>query len=169
METGSSMLAVSIGFGGAIFAGLVLFWFVRAYFKKRTAAGPASGVTLPTPLHTSSWEEKRSQPRLAVSWHAAFASHRGSSPAQLKDISLGGAFVVCAHPLPLSERFHITVDLPGRGPLELQAEVVWSNIHVPADRVINRGMGIRFIANTEEKRKILSESVAAAFRPPAAV
>jgi Tfp pilus assembly protein PilZ len=119
------------------------------------------------PLRASSWEEKRSQPRLAVSWHAAFAGPRGSSPAQLKDISLGGAFVVCADPLPLNERFLITMDLPGRGLLELKAEVVWSNTHVPADRVINRGMGIRFIDNTDEKRRMLSEAVAAVLRSPA--
>jgi hypothetical protein len=167
METASSMLAVSVGMGGAIFVGFALFWFVRVYLKKRTAAGPASSVKPPTPLRAASWEEKRSQPRLAVSWHAVFASHRGSSPAQLKDISLGGAFVACANPLPLSERFLITMDLPGRGPLELKAEVLWSNIHVPADRVIHRGMGIRFIDNTEENRKILSEAVAAALRSPA--
>lgn len=167
METASSTLAVSIGIGGAVFVGFVLFWFVRVYFKKRAAAGTASSVSPPTSLRASSWEEKRSQPRLAVSWHAAFASPNGSSPAQLKDISLGGAFVVCADPLPLSERFLITIDLPGRGTLELKAEVVWSNIHVPADRVINRGMGIRFIDNTEEKRKIWSEAVAAVLRSPA--
>jgi hypothetical protein len=167
METGSSMLAVSIGLGGAIFAGLVLFWFARVYFKKRTAAGPASGAAPPVPLRASSWEEKRSQPRLAVSWHAAFTGPRGNSPAQLKDISLGGAFVVCVDPLPLSERFLITMDLPGRRPLELKAEVVWSNTHVPEERVINRGMGIRFVDNTEEKRKILSKAVAEALRSPA--
>jgi Tfp pilus assembly protein PilZ len=168
METASSMLAISIGMGGAVFVGFVLFWFVRIYFKKRKAAGPAASVPPPTLLRAASWEEKRSQPRLAVSWRATFAGHRGDSPAQIKDISLGGAFVVCAHPLPLSKRFLITMDLPGRGPLELKAEVVWSNTHVPADRVINRGMGIRFVDNSEEKRKMLSEAVAAALRSPAA-
>jgi hypothetical protein len=168
MESASSILAVSIGMGGAIFAGLVLFWFVRIYFQRRTGAEPASGVKAFPAQRTSPWEEKRSQTRLAVSWHAAFASPGGASPAQLKDISLGGAFVVCANPLPLSERFHITVDLPSRGPLELMAEVVWTNINVPADRVINRGMGIRFIDNAEEKRKILAEAVAAVLRSPAA-
>lgn len=167
METAASMLAYSIGMGGAIFVGFVLFWFVRVYFKKRTGAEPASSVTPAPPLRTSSWEEKRSQPRLAVSWRAAFAGPRGDSSAQLKDISLGGAFVVCANPLPLGERFRITIDLPGRGPLELQAEVVWSNINVPPDRVINRGMGIRFIDNAEDKRKILTEAVAAVLRAPA--
>jgi Tfp pilus assembly protein PilZ len=167
METASSMLAVSVGIGGAIFVGFVLFWFVRVYFKRRTGAEPAPGVTPPPALRASPWEEKRSRPRVAISWHAALVSPRGGSPAQLKDISLGGAFVVCPNPLPLSERLHLTIDLPGRGPLELTAEVVWSNINVPADRVINRGMGIRFIDNSEEKRKILSEAVAAVLRTAA--
>ncbi|MCK7513651.1 MAG: PilZ domain-containing protein [Desulfobacterales bacterium] len=82
------------------------------------ARGRRTGIRrcAPVPLRASAWEEKRSQPRLAVSWRAAFAGPRGSSPAQLKDISLGGAFVVCVDPLPLSERFLITMDLAGRGP-----------------------------------------------------
>lgn len=163
METASSRLALSIGTGGAVFIGFILFWFLRVYFKKRRGAEHATAPL----LQRTPWEEKRSQPRLAVSWHAAFGTPRGVAPAQIKDISPGGAFVVCAEPLPLSERFYIQIDLPGQAPLELKAEVVWSNVNVPADRIINRGMGIRFIDNEEEKRKTLSGAIAAVVRSSA--
>jgi hypothetical protein len=70
MGTASSILAVSIGMGGAIFIGLILFWFIRVYAKRRT------GLNRPPcrPASAHPWEEKRSQPRLAVSWHAAFGT-----------------------------------------------------------------------------------------------
>ncbi len=158
------ILAVSMGMGGAIFIGFILFWFIRVYAKRRTGVEQAP---IAAPPRRTPWEEKRSQPRLAVSWHAAFGTPRGVAQAQLKDISLGGAFVVCPEPLPLGERFAIAIDLPAQGMLELKAEVVWSNVNVPADRIINRGMGIRFIDNEEEKRKTLSEAVAAVLRSSA--
>ena len=79
---------------------------------------------------------------------------------QLKDISLGGAFVVCAEPLALNDKFKISIRIPNRELLILNAEVVWSNSNVPADRVVNRGMGIRFIENTEEDRQRLNEALA---------
>lgn len=160
------MLVLSIGTGGAVFIGFILFWFLRVYFKKRTGLEHVAAAAAFSPRRAP-WEEKRSQPRLAVSWHAAFGTPRGVAPAQLKDISPGGAFVVCEDPLPLGERFHIQIDLPDQAPLELTAEVVWSNVNVPPDRVINRGMGIRFIDNEEEKRKTLSKAIAATVRSSA--
>ena len=66
------------------------------------------------------WEEKRAQPRLSVSWNASFAAPHGPERAQLKDISLGGAFVVCPAPLPLSDRFQIVIELPDAHPPRTQ-------------------------------------------------
>jgi c-di-GMP-binding flagellar brake protein YcgR len=116
------------------------------------------------------WEEKRVQPRLSVSWNASFAAPHGPGRAQLKDISLGGAFVVCPAPLPLSDRFQIVIELPDGTPLALNAEVVWSNANVPADTIVNRGMGVRFIDNDASKRRRLTDAISAlvaAPQPPA--
>jgi c-di-GMP-binding flagellar brake protein YcgR len=82
---------------------------------------------------------------------------------QLKDISLGGAFVVCPNPLPLSEKFRISIEPPEQALLELNAEVVWSNANVPEDKIINRGMGIRFINNTDEDRRRLNDVITSFF------
>ena len=80
---------------------------------------------------------------------------------QLKDISLGGAFVVCPEPLALNDKFKISIRIPDREPLALNAEVVWSNRNMPGDKVVNRGMGIRFIENTEKDRQRLNTALAA--------
>jgi Tfp pilus assembly protein PilZ len=154
----SNLLVNSIGIGGALFVGLVLFWFVSMYLKKRLASDQAAQSY--TPSTKTSWEEKRRNPRVAVSWQALIEMSGQTDNVQLKDISLGGAFVVCAEPLALNDKFKISIRIPNRELLILTAEVVWSNSNVPADRVVNRGMGIRFIENTEEDRQRLNEALA---------
>ena len=154
----SNLLLNSIGIGGALFVGLVVFWFVSMYLKKRLASDQAAQSY--TPSTKTSWEEKRRHPRVAVSWQAFIESSGQTDNVQLKDISLGGAFVVCAEPLALNDKFKISIRIPNRDLLLLNAEVVWSNSNMPADRVVNRGMGIRFIENTEKDRQRLNEALA---------
>jgi hypothetical protein len=153
----SNLLLHSIGIGGALFVGLIIFWFVSMYLKKRLASDQAVHGYMPSTR--TSWEEKRRHPRLAISWQAFIEMDGETDNVQLKDISLGGAFVVCAQPLALNDRFKINIRMPNRELLVLNAEVVWSNRNMPADRVVNRGMGIRFIENTETERQRLNQAL----------
>ena len=169
MENTNTILIVGVAVGGAIFVGFVLFWFIGVYLKKRVSPGISTKATPAFALRIN-WEEKRVQPRLSVSWNASFATPHGPGRAQLKDISLGGAFVVCPAPLPLSDRFQIVIELPDGTPLALNAEVVWSNANVPVDMIVNRGMGVRFIDNDASKRRRLTDAISAlvaAPQPPA--
>ena len=154
----SNFLLNSIGIGGALFVGLIIFWFVSMYLKRRLTSEPAAQGY--TPSAKASWEEKRRHPRIAISWQAFIEMSGQTNNVQLKDISLGGAFVVCAEPLALNDRFKISIRMPNRELLLLNAEVVWSNSNVPADRVVNRGMGVRFIENTEKDRQRLNKALA---------
>lgn len=153
----SSILINSIGIGAAIFAGLVLLWFLRTFFKRRDAKNQTNQIA--ADAQKISWEEKRKHPRVLVSWPARMEIPQESLKAQLKDISLGGAFVVCSDPLPLAERFRIFIEPPEQTPLELNAEVVWSNANVPEDKIINRGMGIRFVDNSDKIRSRLNDVI----------
>jgi Tfp pilus assembly protein PilZ len=155
----NNLILNSISIGGAIFAGLILLWFVSMYLKKRYASDQSNqGVATSTKI---SWAEKRQHPRISISWQAAIERSGQTDSVQLKDISLGGAFVVCTKPLALNDKFKITIDIPNQDPLSLNAEVVWSNSNVPADRVVNRGMGIRFIENEDQDRQQLNEALTA--------
>jgi len=155
----NNLILNSISIGGAIFVGLILFWFVSMYLKKRLTPDPsAQGYTPSTKI---SWEEKRRHPRIAISWQASIETSDQTDNAQIKDISLGGAFVVCSEPLALNAMFKISIRIPNQEPLRLKAEVVWSNRNMSAERVVNRGMGIRFIKNTEKDRRRLNEVLAA--------
>ena len=157
----SKFMVNSIGLGGAFFVGLILFWFIFVYLKKRlTVNQPHQGYSATTKI---SWQEKRRHPRLGISWQAFLENSGGSREVQLKDISLGGAFVICQEPLALQDQFKIIINLPNRKPLQLNAEVVWSNVNMPRDKVVNRGMGIRFIKNEPKERQLLRDAIAAAF------
>ena len=158
-----SIIVNSMGIGAGIFAGLVVFWFISVYLKKRIAADPSAHVAASAPAE--SYQEKRRHPRADVSWPAALKSPHDNieHEAALKDISLGGAFVICKNPLPLNQQFQIVIKPQDRPALELKAEVVWSNANVPADKIVNRGMGIRFIDNSPQIRVDLNALIAAAF------
>jgi hypothetical protein len=169
MENTNTILIIGVAVGGAIFVGFVLFYFIGVYLKKRVGPSISAKATPASALRIN-WEEKRVQPRLSVSWNASFAAPHGPGRAQLKDISQGGAFVVCPAPLPLSDRFQIVIELPDGTPLALNSEVVWSNANVPAGMIVNRGMGVRFIDNDASKRRRLTDAISAlvaAPQPPA--
>jgi len=149
----------SITIGAALCGASALLWLITAYLRRKTAVDrskPAMAIAAKV-----SFEEKRQHPRVAISWVADLETTQGAIPVLLRDISLGGAFVVCPKPLQLNEKCHITIHAPNQESLLLNAEVVWSNANVPDDKVITRGMGIRFAQNSEEDRMRLSNAITA--------
>jgi Tfp pilus assembly protein PilZ len=164
----NNVILNSISIGGGLFIGLIVCWFVAKHSKKRWASNQSTQAY--TPPSKLSWEEKRRHPRITVSWHASIETSDRTEGVQLKDISLGGAFVVCPEPLALNDKFKISIRIPNREPLGLNAEVVWSNRNMSGDRVVNRGMGISFIENTEKDRQRLNTALAGSLvdsqRPP---
>ncbi len=156
----SKLLVNSIGIGGAFFVGLILFWFIFVYLKKRLTSDQSNpGYSAATKI---SRQEKRQHPRIEIAWPASLEFSGRTDEIRLKDISLGGAFVLCREPLGLNKQFKIAINLPDHGPLQLNAEVVWSNVNMPRDKVVNRGMGIRFIKNEAQERQQLQDAITAA-------
>ena len=153
----NSIIVTSVGIGAAIFAGLVIFWFFNAFVKRKL--GTDQSVQWATPSRKSNWEEKRQHPRVAISWAAVLEPPYEALKIQLKDISLGGAFVVCGKPLPPKEKIRLCLKIPDQEELLLNAQVVWSNTNVPQEEVINRGMGIQFVQNTDKARQRLEKAI----------
>jgi Tfp pilus assembly protein PilZ len=156
----SKFFVTSIGIGGAFFVGIVIFWFVFGYLKKRISADKLNqGYSAAS---KNIWEEKRQHPRVELSWPAFIEKAEQSQEVHVKDISLGGAFVICQQPLALQDQFRIIVDLPDHGAVPFNAEVVWSNANMPRKKVVNRGMGIRFMKNEQKERQLLQDAITAA-------
>ena len=95
-----------------------------------------------------------------MSWSAVMEFGRMSANVRLKNISLGGAFVICQEPVPLDEKLRIYIEIPNQDRFALNAEVVWSNMNMPESKVIHRGLGVKFVQNTEAARSRLEEAIA---------
>ena len=94
------------------------------------------------------------KPKWPISAHVGSRIIHGEA----KDISPFGAFIRCRKPLSLNEIFDMVVDTPVKS-LNIQAEVVWSNIYGPDDRITPRGMGVRFVNISNEDRKLIEKEL----------
>jgi len=133
----------------------VLIWFVSAHFKKRLGSGQEDHS--PLKLQETDQGENRRHPRVNATFPVRIETSNGPMEGETRNISLGGAFICCQRPLPLRENFRLTLDAPNHDPLMFNAEVVWSNINVPDEKILNRGMGVRFIRITKADRQFLND------------
>ena len=126
-----------------IFLGFAIVWIVYYFWKvhNRSVLDYHTSVKLPQNVG----EEKREHPRADINWPVSMETSGGTVVGEVKNISLGGAFICCKKPLPLREVFRLTMSGPDNEPVMATAQVVWSNANVPKEKVINRGMGVRFI------------------------
>lgn len=153
-------IILSVGLGGAIcMIILVSIWFVNNYLKKRFV--PGQGGCAPVRLHETFQKDKRQHPRVDITLPVRIETSQGTIEGETINISLGGAFICCQRPLPLRENFRLAVDAPNHDSLTVNAEVVWSNINVPDEKILNRGMGIRFIEITKADREFLNHVLSA--------
>lgn len=154
----SGIIITSIGIGAAIFVSLIIFWFFHTVIKRRL--GNDQSLQAINTAHLKSGKDQRRHPRIAVSWPASMELGQIVVEVRLKDISLGGAFVICQERLPLDDKLRIYIDVPHQDRIALNAQVVWSNMNMPEAKVIHRGMGVKFVQNTEAARRRLEEAIA---------
>ena len=155
---GTIYVGLSVGFGFILF-GLLLanVWIIFRNIRKRMLPENESQGVIN--LNDYLCEEKRKDRRVGITWPVLMETVQGMMKAKTKDLSPGGAFIVCQEPLSLGEKFRLTIEVPDKDPVNLTSEVVWSNSNVPEDRIVTRGMGIRFIQNRDEDRKYLNSAI----------
>jgi len=129
--------------GIILFLGFVILCVAYYLFKMRSSSAPESPA--PIKMVGSVGVEKRKHPRTDVNWPVSMKTSMGIVPAKVTNISLGGAFIGCKKPLPVGEVFQMTMTGPDNELVPATAEVVWSNASLPEDKVVNRGMGVRFL------------------------
>ena len=64
----------------------------------------------------------------------------------------------CARPPRLNSVFAMVINTPDK-PLNIKAEVVWSNIYGRDDKINPRGMGVRFVDISDEDRRLIAHEV----------
>jgi hypothetical protein len=138
-----------------IFLAFVLFFLVFYFLKSRMSSDVDSHVSVSLPQKVK--EERREHPRTDVSWPVRMETPGGTMEARLNNISLSGAFICCEKPLPVGETFRLTLIVSEDESVAATAQVVWSNVNVPADKVVNRGMGVRFLQRSDRHNQIVRQ------------
>ena len=99
--------------------------------------------------------------RAEPDWPATIETSSGkTAEASIASITHGSGFIKSTMKLAIGEKFQLTIQLPERTPLQLRAEVIWSNMHLPVEKVVNRGMGIRFIEAGEDALCLINDTIA---------
>ena len=148
--------SVTLVFGLIVFClGFLAVWLVYYFWKVNTDSNldhPASAKAA-----QSAGNENREHPRVDIHWPVSMETPDGTIRAEVKNISVGGAFVCCEKPLPIGETFRLTMMGPDKEPVIATAKVAWSNVNVPEDKVINRGMGVRFIKMSDRHIRLVRQ------------
>ena len=98
--------------------------------------------------------------RANVKWPVLINTDESSRDGVTINVSPSGAYIRCGNPLRLNEVFDMTIDVPNsEWFIEATAEVVFSNIYGPDDKISPRGMGVRFLSIASKDRKIIAKEV----------
>ncbi|MGQ9646923.1 MAG: PilZ domain-containing protein [Thermodesulfobacteriota bacterium] len=143
-------------FGAIIFfLAFLIVWVVNYFWKMSSRSAPDSLVTAKSPQEGG--PEKRKHPRVDVNWPVSIETSYGTMAGEVKNVSLGGAFICCKKPLPLRKVFRMTMIGPDNEPLTATAQVAWSNANMPEEKVVNRGMGVRFIKMSDRHLELVRQ------------
>ena len=138
-----------------LFIGFVLAAVL--YYLLKVRIGSDHDYQPSVELAQSVGEEKRKHPRADVNWPMTMETPDGTIEAEVRNISVGGAFICCKKPLPVGKVFSLTMIGPDNEPVEATAKVVWSNVNVPDEKIINRGMGVRFIKMSDRHIQLVRQ------------
>jgi Tfp pilus assembly protein PilZ len=98
--------------------------------------------------------------RAEPNWPATIETAAGiTAEASIVSITHGSAFITSEAKLAIGDKFQITIHLPDRPPLQLRVEITWSNMHLPSEKVLNRGMGVRFIETGEDAVCLINDTI----------
>lgn len=103
-------------------------------------------------------KQARICPRAELKWPVSAQISGGLMHGETKDISPAGAFIRCRKPLKLHEVFDMVINAPEK-PLNVKAEVIWSNIYGYDDEITPRGMGVRFVKISDEDQKLIAQEL----------
>ena len=143
-------------FGAIVFfLAFLVIWIVSYFWKMSNRSDRDSLTSAKLPQNVG--EEKRKHPRVDINWPVSIETAYGTIAAEVKNISLGGAFICCKKPLQLRKVFRMTMIGPENEPVLATAQVAWSNANMPEGKVINRGMGVRFINMSDKHIQLVRQ------------
>ena len=103
-------------------------------------------------------KERRKYPRVPVDWSAIVKTNHGSLEGEVKDISVGGACILCPEEPIAGESISILLKPPEQRSIPVIGEKVWSDfldIHYGTAFC----MGVQFIYVSPEDRQYIAALV----------
>jgi c-di-GMP-binding flagellar brake protein YcgR len=101
-------------------------------------------------------QERRKHLRAKVVWPVIMENNRNIISGETQDISVGGAYIRCRKPLkPLEVSMYVSVSLLSPR-IRAMAEVVRSEVIGSANGVDYYGIGVRFVAISDEGLELIS-------------
>ena len=98
--------------------------------------------------------------RVQPNWPATIQTSSGNTAeVTIASITHGSGFIESDMKLAIGEKFQLTINLLDRPHLQLRAEVIWSNLHLPPEKVVNQGLGIRFIEAGEDAICLINDTL----------
>ena len=95
-----------------------------------------------------------------LKWPVSIKANGSSSDGITLNLSTNQTYIRCAKPLRLNEVFDMILHVPNSDDsVEVQVEVVLSNIYGPDDEISPRGMIVRFLDLADEDRRIIAKAI----------
>ncbi|MFP3870698.1 MAG: PilZ domain-containing protein [Syntrophobacteria bacterium] len=110
-------------------------------------------------LQKSKVTERRQNSRIEVNWPVVILTDCGATVGETINIGVKGAFLHCPVPLPPKQKLKLFVMMPIRPPLNISAEVSWSNLYSSEMDDPPRGMGVRFTEISDASLKHLQTAI----------
>ncbi len=129
---------------------------IYSTYSRTIRSQKGAAPTTTTLLHSQTdIREARQHQRFEVLWPVTMEVGQDKIQGEIANISLGGAFIQCKEPLSLNETFSIAINVPDKQPIPAKVQVVWSNSNIPEDKVVRRGMGVRFLEIADNDRRFI--------------
>jgi hypothetical protein len=104
-------------------------------------------------------KDRRRYPRVQVNWPVVILENDRAREGELREISLGGAFIRSDKPLNLKERSKLYIIVPNSKTFTVYFEVVWLRVDCSVGDIPPCGMGIRFTRVSSFDRQYLTEVI----------
>jgi len=101
--------------------------------------------------------DRRKHTRIKVRWPITVLTDDSTIEGETRDITVVGMFINCKEPLRLNEIYQISIRPPNQQSIELNCEVVWSNLYSTDGENTAYGMGFCFVKVTDEDHHFLSD------------
>jgi hypothetical protein len=89
------------------------------------------------------YSERRHHPRVKIKLPVVGRTGNALVDGEIKDLSLGGAYILCPAVFEVNATFQVVISVAGRL-VSIKVEMIWLDVRTLDNHTRMRGMGVRF-------------------------